>query len=75
MCDLGSVWLMLLEREYELGLMSDLLAGVGLSGGKVVLIRGEAGIGRSVLVRELVYADDQATPRAETATPLTTATG
>jgi len=40
--------------------MSDLLAGVGLSGGKVVLIRGEAGIGKSVLVREFVdvHADE-----------------
>ena len=75
MCDLGSVWLMLLERGYELGLMSDLLGGVGLSGGKVVLIRGEAGIGKSVLVRALVNADDQSTPRAATATPLATATG
>ncbi len=41
---------MLLERETELGLLSDLLAGVGSSGGKVVLIRGEAGIGKSSLV-------------------------
>ncbi|MFV2039652.1 MAG: AAA family ATPase, partial [Acidimicrobiales bacterium] len=42
---------MLLERDGELELMADLLAGVG-SGGKVVLIRGEAGIGKSSLVRE-----------------------
>jgi len=45
---------MLLEREKELGLMADLLAGVGSSGGKVVLVRGEAGIGKSTLVREFV---------------------
>ena len=34
--------------------MADLLAGVGSSGGKVVLVRGEAGIGKSALVREFV---------------------
>ncbi len=32
--------------------MDSLLAGVDLSGGKVVLIRGEAGIGKSALIRE-----------------------
>ena len=42
---------MLLERDQELDLLAGLLAGVG-SGGKVVLIRGEAGIGKSSLVRE-----------------------
>ena len=45
---------MLLEREKELGFLADLLDGVGLSGGKVVLVRGEAGIGKSTLVREFV---------------------
>ncbi len=45
---------MFLEREKELGLMADLLTGVGSSGGKVVLVRGEAGIGKSTLVREFV---------------------
>ncbi len=51
---------MLLEREEELALMADLLAGVESSGGKVVLIRGEAGIGKSALVRDFVgmHADD-----------------
>ena len=34
--------------------MADLLAGVGSSGGKVVLVRGEAGIGKSALVRNVV---------------------
>jgi DNA-binding CsgD family transcriptional regulator len=43
---------MLLERDKELGLLADLLAGVGSSGGRVVLVRGEAGIGKSVLVRD-----------------------
>ena len=46
----------LLEREEQLGLMVDLLAGVGSSGGRVVLIRGEAGIGKSSLVREFLEA-------------------
>jgi DNA-binding CsgD family transcriptional regulator len=41
----------ILEREGELGLLTELLGGVGESGGKVVLIRGEAGIGKSALVR------------------------
>jgi predicted ATPase len=47
---------MLLEREKELGSLVDLLAGVGSAGGKVVLVRGEAGIGKSILVREFVAA-------------------
>ena len=45
---------MLLERDQELTLMAQLLTGVGTSGGKVVLIRGEAGIGKSALVSEFV---------------------
>ena len=51
---------MLLEREEQLGLLTDLLAGVGSSGGKVVLIRGRAGTGKSVLVREFLktHADN-----------------
>jgi len=51
---------MLLEREKELVLMADLLAGLGSSGGKVVLVRGEAGIGKSALVRDFVemHADE-----------------
>ncbi len=66
---------MLLERDKELGLLSGLLAGVGSSGGKVVLLRGEAGIGKSVLVRDFVeghgdeahvlfgFCDDLLTPQ------------
>ena len=50
---------MLLERDQELELLADLLAGVS-SGGKVVLIRGEAGIGKSVLVKEFVDRHDDA---------------
>jgi len=40
--------------------MADLLAEVGTSGGKVVLIRGEAGIGKSALVAEFIgrHADE-----------------
>jgi len=54
MCGPGKLWLVLYEREEELGLMADLLARVASSGGRVVLIRGEAGIGKSVLVREFI---------------------
>ena len=46
--------LMLLERDRELVLLADLLAGVDSGGGKVVLLRGEAGIGKSSLVTEFV---------------------
>ena len=51
---LGRLTFVLLERDQELELMTDLLAGVDSSGGKVVLLRGEAGIGKSSLVREFV---------------------
>lgn len=66
---------MLLEREQELGRLADLLESVATSGGKVVLIRGEAGIGKSSLVRtflatvegsahvRLGYCDDLHTPQ------------
>ncbi|HKY47630.1 MAG TPA: AAA family ATPase [Acidimicrobiia bacterium] len=66
---------MILEREAELGLLVELLRGVGDSGGKVVLIRGEAGIGKSALVRFFVdssadsarvhvgFCDDLQTPQ------------
>ncbi|MFV9672491.1 MAG: ATP-binding protein [Acidimicrobiia bacterium] len=45
---------MFLERDSELGLMADLLDEIDSSGGKVVLIRGEAGIGKSSLVQEFI---------------------
>ena len=50
---------MLLERDQELRLLGDLVAETDSSGGKVVLLRGEAGIGKSALVREFtrVHAD------------------
>ena len=71
-CSLASV---LLEREGELGLLTDLVIDVGSSGGKVVLIRGEAGIGKSSLVGEFLssvaetahthvgFCDDLQTPQ------------
>ena len=66
---------MLLERDAELGLLVGLLDEVPASGGKVVLLRGEAGIGKSALVRafcdrvgssalvHLGYCDDLQTPQ------------
>ncbi|MCH7583370.1 MAG: AAA family ATPase [Acidobacteria bacterium] len=61
MCQFGSLRLMLLDRDKELGLLSGLLAGVDTTGGKVVLLRGEAGIGKSLLVRECFGGrDDEA---------------
>ncbi len=65
----------LLEREAELDLLAGLLANIDSSGGRVVLIRGEAGIGKTALVREFVrrssddahvlvgWCDDLLTPR------------
>jgi DNA-binding CsgD family transcriptional regulator len=44
----------LLERDGELALLAGLLDGVSSAGGRLVLIRGEAGIGKSALVRALV---------------------
>ena len=44
---------MLLEREEELGLLERRLDELGRHGGGMVLVRGEAGIGKTALVREL----------------------
>ena len=51
---------MLLERKSELEVLDDLLAGLETTGGKMVLLRGEAGIGKSALVREFIktHADE-----------------
>jgi DNA-binding CsgD family transcriptional regulator/tetratricopeptide (TPR) repeat protein len=45
---------MLLEREAQLDLLADVLAEVGSSSGRVVLVRGEAGIGKTALVDEFL---------------------
>lgn len=49
---------MILERERELSLLAGLMSDLGTSGGKAVLLRGEAGIGKSTLVR--AFIDSQA---------------
>jgi DNA-binding CsgD family transcriptional regulator len=46
-----------LEREIELELLGGVLARVEVSGGQVVLVRGEAGIGKSALVKAFVEAN------------------
>ena len=43
---------MMLERDKDLEVLASALAGIASSGGKVVLVRGEAGIGKTTLVRE-----------------------
>ena len=40
-------------------MLASLLAGVDSSGGKVVLVRGEAGVGKTSLVREFIGRHDQ----------------
>ena len=56
----------LVERNWELGVLSELVAGLDSSGGKVVLIRGEAGIGKSALVDEFARSHaDEAIPQGE----------
>lgn len=44
----------LLEREGELSLLMDLFDVIEPSGGRSILIRGEAGIGKTALVREFI---------------------
>jgi predicted ATPase len=52
---------MILEREIELSELERLLHAAPTVGGRVVLIRGEAGIGKSMLVEQFrVIADRQA---------------
>jgi len=48
------VWPMLLERDDELAVLRGLVAELHGTGGKVVLVRGEAGIGKSTLVAGFV---------------------
>jgi len=45
---------MILERETELRDLADLLEGLGSANGRVVLVRGEAGIGKSALISRFV---------------------
>jgi DNA-binding CsgD family transcriptional regulator/tetratricopeptide (TPR) repeat protein len=45
---------MLLERQPQLDLLAGILAEVGSSSGRVVLVRGEAGIGKTALVNEFL---------------------
>jgi hypothetical protein len=52
-----------LEREDELGLLKGLLDAVGESGGKVVLIRGEAGIGERAVAPTSSSLDPSASSR------------
>lgn len=52
---------MLLEREKELRILVGLLEEITTSGGKVVLIRGEAGIGKSTLVRTFLASVGETT--------------
>ncbi|MCU1358914.1 MAG: transcriptional regulator, LuxR family, partial [Ilumatobacteraceae bacterium] len=54
---------MILEREAELAVLAGLVDGTGSSGGRVVLVRGEAGIGKSTLVNQLI---DDSRDRAHT---------
>jgi len=49
---------MLLEREAELGILGGLIASLDSTGGKIVLIRGEAGIGKSALVERFVDSNE-----------------
>jgi DNA-binding CsgD family transcriptional regulator len=49
---------MLLEREPQLEILADILAKVGSSSGRVVLVRGEAGIGKTALVNEFLAVHD-----------------
>ena len=65
---------MLLERDEQLAYLTELLDQTDSDGGRVVLIRGEAGIGKSALVKEFLslqadrahtlvgYCDDLLTP-------------
>ena len=66
---------MLLEREIELSRLASLHEEIATSGGRVVLVRGEAGIGKSSLVKAFVatvegstrvhvgFCDDLLTPQ------------
>jgi predicted ATPase len=44
----------LLERDTELARLHAVVGAVGRTGGRVVLVRGEAGIGKSALVNRFL---------------------
>jgi DNA-binding CsgD family transcriptional regulator len=52
----GGQTTMILERESELAQLAEMLDGIESSGGRVVLVRGEAGIGKSTLINR--FLDD-----------------
>jgi len=52
---------MLLEREAELSLLASIVGNLDGTRGRVVLVRGEAGIGKSALVAEFVSRHEQST--------------
>jgi ATP/maltotriose-dependent transcriptional regulator MalT len=54
MLDEGGWTTMILEREAELSQLAQLADAVDLSGGRVVLVRGEAGIGKSTLINRFL---------------------
>jgi DNA-binding CsgD family transcriptional regulator len=50
----GGLDYMILERDVELSRLAELVDDVGTSGGRVVLVRGEAGIGKSTLINRVL---------------------
>jgi DNA-binding CsgD family transcriptional regulator/tetratricopeptide (TPR) repeat protein len=50
----------ILERDRELSVLTNLMAELRTSGGKAVLLRGEAGIGKSTLVRAFIESQADA---------------
>ncbi|ETX26581.1 ATP-binding protein, partial [Roseivivax isoporae] len=55
---------MLIERDADLAALADMLAAVPHRGGRLALVSGEAGIGKSSLVAAFLDALDPATDRA-----------
>lgn len=50
---------MILERDVELSHLAELVEEIPLSGGRVVLVRGEAGIGKSTLINRFLDASSE----------------
>jgi DNA-binding CsgD family transcriptional regulator/tetratricopeptide (TPR) repeat protein len=59
MLDAGGRKKMILEREAELAQLAELVDGTSSSGGRVVLVRGEAGIGKSTLINRFLADIDE----------------